>query len=150
MAMSSKYIFYFLVSLKVNSHGQARYVEQRRSENQDVFLYTCFIVLFEGTIVGQIHQDNAFQEGFVSSQQAWLALLKVETPIKPPCAAEKLIETNGSVSMVLHWIVAGKYLEDMDMAMDWTSYSLLQKPKGSGYVLLGILVMMACSSRCKD
>lgn len=76
-------------------------------------------MLFEGTIVEQIHQYNAFQEGFVSSSQA---LLRVETQIlKPFCAAEKLIETNGSVSMELHWIVAGKYLEDM--AMDWTLYS---------------------------
>ena len=69
--------------------------------------------------------------------------MRVETKIKPFCAAEKLIETNGSVSMELHWIVADKYLEGM--AMDWTLYSLLLKPKGSGYVLLGLLVMMPCS-----
>ena len=57
-------IFYFLASMKVNSKGQARYVEQRRSENQDVFLYTYVSqLLFEAE---QIHQYNAFQEGFVS------------------------------------------------------------------------------------
>ncbi|KAJ6912654.1 hypothetical protein NC651_015166 [Populus alba x Populus x berolinensis] len=53
------------------------------------------------------------------------------------------METDGSVSMELQWIVADKYLEGM--AMDWTLYSLLLKPKGSGYVLLGLLVMMPCS-----